>query len=152
MAAGHANAPLRRELLAGLIGRIHKESHYARRLKLLVASCLETLLTIPAELRDEVESCVNDLVPPGTEHPPAPWQHRRISPGASACDSRRPIRSSRRAVVRTAYLINGPRAIDLLVGYGADSRPSIHHELVNVGHTSTLRIMLACIGGYPIRR
>jgi len=24
MAAGHANAPLRRELLAGLIGRIHK--------------------------------------------------------------------------------------------------------------------------------
>jgi NACHT domain len=54
MTAGHANAPQRHELLAGLLRRIDAEPRTARRLKLLVAGCMETLQTIPASLRRDV--------------------------------------------------------------------------------------------------
>lgn len=64
MAAGHANAPQRAELLAGLLSRIDSEPRNARRLRLLVAGCLETLPAIPVDLRDEIEACLDDLMPP----------------------------------------------------------------------------------------
>src|SRR5262249_22800275 len=64
MAAGHANMPLRKELLAGLLSRARTERRYARRMKLLVASCLETLPVIPEDLRADIDACVEELVPP----------------------------------------------------------------------------------------
>ncbi|MCW2862664.1 MAG: putative signal transduction protein with Nacht domain [Actinoallomurus sp.] len=131
MAAGHANSPQRAELLAGLLGRIQAEPRNARRLKLLVAGCLETLPAIPGELRDDVEACLDDLVPPRdlasarslsnvgeTVLDRLPRTPEGLSPAAA------------RAVVRTAWLVNGPRALDLLAGYGRDLRAEVQEELV----------------------
>jgi hypothetical protein len=65
MAAGHANAPLRRELLTGLLSRADQDTHHARPLRLLAASCLETMPSVdPPELLQRVQSEFSVLVPP----------------------------------------------------------------------------------------
>ncbi|MDN3353487.1 NACHT domain-containing protein [Actinomadura sp. DC4] len=131
MAAGHANAPQRAELLNGLLARVRDEPRHARRVKLLVAGCLETLPAIPGELRSEVETCLNDLVPP-----------RDLASARSLSNVGEPILSrlpratdgltaaSARAAVRTAWLVNGPDALDLLAAYGEDPREEVQKELI----------------------
>jgi hypothetical protein len=131
MSAGHANAPQRAELLNGLLARIAAEPRNARRLKLLVAGCLETLPAIPADLRADVEKCLDDLVPP-----------RDLASARSLSNVGEPILSrlprtpaglttaAARAVIRTAWLVNGPEALDLLAGYGEDPRAEVQDELV----------------------
>jgi hypothetical protein len=131
MAAGHANSPQRAELLAGLLGRIQAEPRNARRLKLLVAGCLETLPAIPGELRGDVEACLDDLVPPRDLA-----SARSLSNVGETVLDRLPrtpeglTPAAARAVVRTAWLVNGPRALDLLAGYGRDPREEVQDELV----------------------
>jgi hypothetical protein len=131
MAAGHANAPQRAELLTGLLARIRSEPRNARRIKLLVAGCLETLPAIPGELRTDVESCLNDLVPP-----------RDLASARSLSNVGEPIldrlprtpdgltAAIARAVVRTAWLVNGPEALGLLAAYGGDPRDEVQKELI----------------------
>jgi Leucine-rich repeat (LRR) protein len=131
MAAGHANAPQRAELLAGLLRRIGAEPRNARQLRLLAAGCLETLPAIPVDLRDEIEGCVADLIPP-----------RDLASARSLSNVGAPVldrlprtpatltAASSRAVVRTAWLINGPAALELLSGYGADPREDVQEELI----------------------
>ncbi|GAB2854195.1 NACHT domain-containing protein [Actinoallomurus bryophytorum] len=131
MAAGHANAPQREDLLNGLLARISAEPRNARRLKLLVAGCLETLPAIPAGLRADVEGCLDDLVPP-----------RDLASARSLSNVGEPIldrlprtpdgltAATARAVVRTAWLVNGPGALELLTGYGADPRDEVQEELI----------------------
>lgn len=131
MAAGHANAPQRHELLGGLLARIAAEPRHARRLKLLVAGCLETLRAVPAELRADVEACLDDLLPP-----------RDLASARSLSNVGDPIlarlprtpdgltAAAARAVVRTAWLVNGPEALDLLIGYGRDQRDEVQDELI----------------------
>jgi hypothetical protein len=131
MAAGHANAPQREDLLNGLLARITAEPRNARRLKLLVVGCLETLPAIPAGLRADVEACLDDLVPPrdlaaahSLSNVGEPILDRlpRTPDGLSA--------AAARAVVRTAWLINGPGALEFLAGYGKDPRPEVQEELI----------------------
>jgi hypothetical protein len=131
MAAGHANAPQRAELLGGLLRRIGAESRNARQLRLLVASCLETLPAIPPDVRDDIEDCVADLIPP-----------RDLSSARSLSNVGEPVlerlprtqagltSASTRAVVRTAWLINGPKALELLSGYGTDPQKDVQEELI----------------------
>ena len=131
MAAGHANAPQRAELLTGLLARIGAEPRHARRIKLLVAGCVETLPAIPGELRADVEACLDDLVPP-----------RDLASARSLSNVGEPIldrlprtpdgltAATARAVVRTAWLVNGPGALDLLAAYGTDPREEVQKELV----------------------
>ncbi|MEV5751349.1 NACHT domain-containing protein [Actinoallomurus sp. NPDC052308] len=131
MAAGHANAPQRAELLGGLFRRIDGEPRHARRLKLLVAGCLETLPAIPAELRQAIDACLDDLVPPRDLA-----SARSLSSVGETILDRLPksldalTPAAARAVVRTAWLVNGPHALDLLAGYGADSRFLVQEELI----------------------
>jgi hypothetical protein len=131
MAAGHAIAPQRAELVTGLLARIRTEPRNARRIKLLVAGCLETLPAIPGELRADVEACLNDLVPPrdlasarSLSNVGEPMLDRlpRTPDGLTAATAR--------AVVRTAWLVNGPDALDLLAAYGGDPRDDVQKELV----------------------
>jgi NACHT domain len=131
MAAGHANAPQREDLLNGLLARTRTEPRNARRLKLLVAGCLETLPAIPAGLRADVEECLDDLVPPrdlASAHSlsnvgePILDRLPRTPGGLSA--------AAARAVVRTAWLVNGPGALELLAGYGDDPRSEVQNELI----------------------
>jgi hypothetical protein len=131
MAAGHANAPQREDLLNGLLARIKAEPRNARRLKLLIAGCLETLPAIPGELRADVEACLDDLVPPrdlASAHSlsnvgePILGRLPRTPEGLTAATAR--------AVVRTAWLVNGPEALELLAGYGTEPRYEVQEELI----------------------
>src|SRR5262249_41247913 len=118
--------------LTGLLDRIAAEPRRARRLKLLVAGCLETLPAIPGDLREAVDACVDDLIPP-----------RDLASARSLANVGEPILErlprtpggltppSARAVIRTAWLVNGPEALDLIAGYGRDTRWIVQEELVN---------------------
>lgn len=64
MAAGHANEPLRRELLTGILARAHTEKRRSRALKLVAVACLETLPSVPDDLREALDRCLDDLIPP----------------------------------------------------------------------------------------
>ncbi|MCO5992230.1 NACHT domain-containing protein [Actinoallomurus rhizosphaericola] len=131
MAAGHANAPQRAELLGGLFRRIEAEPRHARRLKLLIAGCLETLPAVPAELRSAVDACLDDLVPPrdlASARSLASVGETILDRLPETLDALTP--AAARAVVRTAWLVNGPRALDLLAGYGTDPRSRVQEELI----------------------
>ncbi|TDC94956.1 NACHT domain-containing protein [Actinomadura sp. 7K507] len=131
MAAGHANEPLRRELLTGILARARKEERRARTLKLVAVACLETLPSVPDGLRAGIDQCLNDLVPPrdpasarslATAGEPVltrlPETLEGLSPAAAA------------ATVQAAWLINGPDALDLLARYAADTRPRVREEII----------------------
>ncbi|GLY91245.1 NACHT domain-containing protein [Actinoallomurus iriomotensis] len=131
MTAGHATGPLRRDLLAGLLDRADREPRHARRLRRLVAACLETVSEIPAELRDRIEDCLANVIPPRNA------EEAHLLVGAGEEILRRLPRDldglgTTRAVaaVRTAWLINGPAALDVLAGYGRDGRKEVQEELL----------------------
>ncbi|WP_219517383.1 NACHT N-terminal Helical domain 1-containing protein [Nonomuraea ceibae] len=131
MAAGHANAPLREELLRGLLARMAAEPRHARRLKVLVCACLETLPSVPAALREAVDSCLDDLVPPRDAASArslaaaGPVVLDRLPAGLAGLSA-----AAARACVRTAWLVNGPRALDVLARYATDERPQVQGELI----------------------
>ncbi|SFO08992.1 NACHT domain-containing protein [Actinomadura madurae] len=132
MAAGHANEPLRNELIAGILSRVEAEPRHARRLKLLVVACMETLPAIPRGLESSMSKCLADLVPP-----------RDLASARSLATAGEPVLdrlprslsqlsdSSARATVSVAWMINGPKALEFLEGYGCDPRFNIQQELDN---------------------
>ena len=130
MAAGHCNEPLRRDLIAGLLDRIDAEPRHARRLKLLMASCLETLPSIPRDLAAAIDRCLDDLVPPRDLR-----SARSLATAGEPVLSRLPetldglSAAAAQAAVRTAWLINGPEALDLLSRYATDKHWRAHGEL-----------------------
>ncbi|MEV0994235.1 NACHT domain-containing protein [Nonomuraea sp. NPDC050202] len=130
MAAGHANGPVREELLGGLLSRMSAEPRHARRVKIVVAACLETLPSVPGRVREAVDKCLHDLIPPRDTAAARslalagqvvldrlPKDLRGLSPAAA------------RACVRTAWLVNGPEALALLAGYAVCDRPEARNEL-----------------------
>jgi len=132
MTAGHANAPLRRQLLAGLLDRADAEHRHATRLRLLVAACLETIHDVPADLQDRINTCVDSLIPPRSTADARPL--------ASAGDqvlSRLPATLASLptgeavATVRTAWLVHGSRALDHLARYASDPRPRVQDEIIS---------------------
>ena len=64
MTAGHANTPLRVQLVAGLVDRANRERRHGRTLTLLAAACIESSPSLPPELRDRVEDQLGALLPP----------------------------------------------------------------------------------------
>ncbi|TDB88512.1 NACHT domain-containing protein [Actinomadura sp. KC216] len=132
MAAGHANEPLRHELLTGILDRARAEGKHVRVLKLLAVACLETLPSVPDDLRKDLDRCLDDLVPPRNEASARslatagepvlarlPETLDGLGPGAAA------------ATVQAAWLINGPAALDILARYASDNRPRVREQLVN---------------------
>lgn len=130
MAAGHANEPLRRELLEGLLSRVKAEPRRARQLKLLAVACLETLPSIPQDLREALNQCLDELVPPRSIA-----SARSLAAAGEPVLARLPERLDNlsdaiaRATIRTACLINGPEALNVLSRYGTDSRQAVQKEL-----------------------
>ncbi|MFI7539544.1 NACHT domain-containing protein [Streptosporangium sp. NPDC049376] len=130
MTAGHASAASAVELITGLLDRIEQEHKVSRRLKLVVASCLETLLAIPLDLQRHIQQCLDDLIPPRTD-----TAARSLALIGAPVLSRLPQEigglKEREAVatVRTAWLINGPAAIETLSRYASDPRDSVQGEL-----------------------
>jgi hypothetical protein len=131
MAAGHANAPLRRELLTGLLDRAEAEPRNAHRLRMLVAACLETIPDVPRDSRDRVERCVSRLVPPRNA-----GEARRLASAGEEILRHLPesledlSEAQAVATVRTVWLVNGPRAMEILSRYASDPRSGVQKELV----------------------
>ncbi|MET7327679.1 NACHT domain-containing protein [Nonomuraea sp. NPDC005650] len=130
MAAGHATGRVRRELLAGLLDRADQGGPPARRLRLLVAGCLETIQELPVELRDRIEACLAEVIPPRSEVEAGVLAAageeilRRLPADLSGLTERKAAMT-----VRTAWLINGLEALDKLAGYAADPRWEVRNQL-----------------------
>lgn len=130
MAAGHANEPLRRQLIMGILDRARDEPRHRRRLKLLAVACLETLPSVAEDLSAALDQCLRDLVPP-----------RSAAAARSLATAGEPVLScmpegldglseaKAAATVQVAWMINGPQALDVLTRYAPDRRERVRWEL-----------------------
>ncbi|MEV0473445.1 NACHT N-terminal Helical domain 1-containing protein [Streptomyces prunicolor] len=123
MAAGHANSRQRQELLDGILDRAEAEPRYARVLRLLAASCQETLPTIPDGLAGRLDGAMSALLP----------ARRHTDPPALAAVGTSLLRRLPRSLgelteksavqtVRTVAMIGGEEALALMAGYAEDPR------------------------------
>ncbi|WP_197038865.1 NACHT domain-containing protein [Herbidospora cretacea] len=131
MAAGHATGRLRRELLTGLMNRADEEKRYTRRLRLVVAACLETMQEIPAQVSDRYEQCLAAVIPPRNED-----EARILSGAGEEMLKRLPDDLSQLTetqacmTVRTAWMINGRRALAKMALWGSAVNGPIISELL----------------------
>ncbi|MEJ3742845.1 NACHT domain-containing protein [Actinomycetes bacterium KLBMP 9797] len=134
MAAGHGNSPTRTELIEGILRRADREPRHRRALTLLAAACRETLPSLqPPELLTEIDRRLDSLLPPRNRTEARslytvgePLLHRLTT------DGRNLTPKQTAAVIRTAALINGPRALHLLAGFAGDARAEVQRELTEV--------------------
>jgi hypothetical protein len=130
MAAGHANEPLRRELLTGILSRARTEERRARTLKLVAVACLETLPSVPDDLRDDIDRCLDDLIPPRDEA-----SARSLATAGEPVLRRLPetldglTEAAAKATIQATWLINGSGALDVLARYASDRRPGVQDQL-----------------------
>ncbi|GAA1826616.1 NACHT domain-containing protein [Actinomadura chokoriensis] len=130
MAAGHANEPLRHELLSGILSRARSESRRTRTLKLVAVACLETLPSIPDDLRGDLDCCLDDLIPPRDK-----TTARSLATAGEPVLARLPATldglsdAAACATVRAAWLINGSDALDVLARYARDARAQVRETV-----------------------
>ncbi|RMI31521.1 NACHT domain-containing protein [Streptomyces triticirhizae] len=132
LAAGHANARQRAELLHGILDRADAEPRHARALRLLAASCQETMRVVDSDLGDRLDQAIGRLLPP----------RRKTDPPALAAVGPTLLRSLPRTLadltekaavqtVRTLALIGGEESLDRLAGYVDEKRWKVVHELID---------------------
>lgn len=130
MTAGCANEPLRESLITGIAGRARAEREHATRLRRLIVSCWETLPAISSSVRAIIDECVASLIPPNDF-----GEARALATAGKEVLARLPptldwlSESQAACCVRTAWLVNGPEALDLLGQYAADQRPAVEVEI-----------------------
>ena len=130
MTAGHANAPLRAQLLAGLLDRAESEPPHSHRLRLLIAACMETIPDVPDRLRGRIDTCIEELVPPRNSTDARPLASvgeeilRRLPASLDSLSVGAAV-----ATVRTTWMINGAGALERLSAYATDPRGSVQDEL-----------------------
>ncbi|TMQ91616.1 NACHT domain-containing protein, partial [Actinomadura soli] len=130
MSAGHANEPLRRELLTGILTRARAERRRARVLKLVAVACLETLPSVPDDLRKDLGRCMDDLIPPRDEA-----SARSLATAGEPVLAHLPERleslstTAAEAAVQVAWLINGPAALEVLGRYASDHRWRVRRQV-----------------------
>lgn len=131
MAAGHANAVTRHELIGSILDRADAEPGHRRHLRLLAASCLETVDALDPRVLRRVHDAIDALVPPR-----ATREARSLAAVGEPLLRRLPVTidalspAAAVATVRTVALVNGPEALDLLARYASDPRPEVRRELV----------------------
>jgi len=132
MAAGHGNARQREELIGGILDRAGEEPRYARKLRLLAASCQETVPTVSEGLAGRLDGAVDALLP----------ARRKTDPPALAAVGSSLLRKLPRSLeelsekaavqtVQTAALIGGREALSLLSGYTNDERSKVVETLIS---------------------
>ncbi|QOV35329.1 NACHT domain-containing protein [Streptomyces ferrugineus] len=132
MAAGHANARQREELLGGILDRAEQEPRYARALRLVAASCQETLPSVSAGVAARLEEAVSRLLPPRREtDPPAlatvgPSLLRRLPRSGAGLTEKAAAQT-----VRTVALIGGEEALGVLEGFVGDGRDDVVRALID---------------------
>ncbi|WP_406473071.1 NACHT domain-containing protein [Streptomyces sp. NBC_01615] len=131
MTAGHANSRQREELLGGILDRAQEDPRHARTLRLLAASCLETLPSVSEELGERLEAAVTQLLPARRKtDPPAlaavgPSLLRRMPRSLGELSEKAAVQT-----VRTVALIGGEEALGLLAGYVGEERYDVIGELI----------------------
>jgi hypothetical protein len=131
MTAGLANAPLRNELVAGLLDRADTEPRMRRRLQLLAASAMEAAPALTTELAHRMDRCWADLLPPRRT-----VEARTLATAGEILLPRLPTdpaslsEATAAAIVRTAALINGPEVWPVLEKFSQDPRPRVQKELI----------------------
>ncbi|OXM68409.1 NACHT N-terminal Helical domain 1-containing protein [Amycolatopsis vastitatis] len=132
MACAQGSEEQRGRLLNGILDEAAKASpKVARQLKLLAAACKETAILAPPEVLSRVDDCIRSLVPPRSVR-----ESRSLATVGEAVldylpDSVEELSPARAAAcVRTASLVNGPRALEKLARYAPDPRVGVQEELV----------------------
>ncbi|WP_405990582.1 NACHT domain-containing protein [Streptomyces sp. NBC_00986] len=131
MAAGHANSRQRQELLDGILDRAEAEPRYARGLRLLAASCQETLPMVPDGLAGRLDEAMSALLP----------ARRPTDPPALAAVGTSLLRRLPRSLgelteksawqtVRTVAMIGGEEALALMVRYAEDRRDLVIDAII----------------------
>lgn len=134
MAAGHANARQREELIGGMLDRAEEEQRNARPLRLLAAACQETLPSVPDELATRLDDAITKLLPARRDtDPPAlaavgPSLLRRLP--QSLEELRGLTERAAAQTVRTVALIGGEEALGMLAGYVGDERDEVLRALI----------------------
>ncbi|MGW6745179.1 NACHT domain-containing protein [Streptomyces sp. NPDC055025] len=125
MAVGHARVDERGRLLRQLLRRADRAPRLSHRLVLLAAACLEHAPELEPGVRGEVESRAAELVPPrGMADAEALAKAGELVlellPGPQGLDER-----TAAAVVRTAALIEGDGAFEVVARFREDTRPQV---------------------------
>lgn len=130
LAAGHCPEKAKEDLLEGLITRGEKEPSSRHRLHLLAVACLETAREISPALASRIVATLDELLPPSnmTEAKALASAGElallqllgvgRVR-GTEAC-----------ACIRTASLVGGDGALEVMQKYAGDTRVLVQRELV----------------------
>ncbi|WP_225727148.1 MULTISPECIES: NACHT domain-containing NTPase [unclassified Nocardia] len=132
MSAGHANRTQRTELITGILERAQRERRYTRRLRLLAASCLETMESVPDDLAALLDEAIDALLPPRSADDPTALAAigepilRKLPKNLDDIKTDSAIE-----IVETAVLVGGTKAIQLLAGYTQNPKMRVQLALIN---------------------
>lgn len=129
LAAGHAHPAQRERLLDGIL-RWDADEQERLKLDLVALACLETSPVLSERVRNEIEDRASTLIPPSSL---AEAEALAVA-GEFALDLLADCEPEPRLVpllIRTASLIGGPSALDLLSRYGGDQDRAVVDELVD---------------------
>ncbi|MFD8018961.1 NACHT domain-containing protein [Streptomyces lavendulae] len=129
MAVGHARPDERAKLLRQLLRRAEKVKSYRSRLTLLAAACLEHAPELDPEVRGEVQDRTAAILPPcgleqAEELAKAGEMVLELLPDPDGLNEAEAVAS-----IRTAALVGGERALQVIAGFGQDHRYEVGHEL-----------------------
>ncbi|MGW1766342.1 NACHT domain-containing protein [Streptomyces sp. NPDC002073] len=151
MAVGHARPGERAHLLRSLLRHADRSPRYRSRLVLLAAACLEHAPELDPAVRTEIETRTAELLPPrgrtqAEELAKAGELVLEMLQGADELAAREAA-----ATVRTAALVGGDRALEVIAGFRADERAEVQLELaVNWGSFDATAYVDAVLGAIPL--
>ncbi|GAA4531116.1 NACHT domain-containing protein [Amycolatopsis samaneae] len=132
MACAQGSEEQRGRLLTGILDKADRSpAKTARQLNLLAAACKETAILAPPEALDRVDARIAGLVPPRSVR-----ESRSLATVGESFLDHLPetltelSEAQAAACVRTASLVNGPQALDVLTRYAHDPRVKVQRELV----------------------
>ncbi|MFB7052839.1 NACHT domain-containing protein [Streptomyces vinaceus] len=129
MAVGHARPDERIRILRGLLKRADKVKGARNRLTLLAAACLEHAPELDAQVHKEVQARTAELLPPRS-----PAEAAELAKAGELVLELLPApeglsEAVAAAVVRTAALVGGDRALPVIAGFRQDDRYDVGHEV-----------------------
>ncbi|WP_431892453.1 NACHT domain-containing protein [Micromonospora haikouensis] len=130
LAAGHANAPIRTQLLTGLLALADEQPKKARRLRLLAAACLETAPAVEPEILTRIRSHLRTLLPRSVPEARSLAAVGEPLLAELPADLEALSEAQAAATIRAVALVNGPAALASLAQYAADPRPRVQRELI----------------------
>ncbi|MFI5930571.1 NACHT domain-containing protein [Actinoplanes sp. NPDC051494] len=130
LAAGHANAVVRRELLTGLLDLAEQQPQHARKLRLLAAACLETSPAVDPGVLSQIRAHLRGLMPRSLAEAPSLAAVGESILAELPADLSTLSEARAAAVVRTVALANGPAALTVLARYATDPRPRVQRQLI----------------------